>query len=31
MNFQDGMNFVSLSKLIITIENENLFKKWKAL
>ena len=26
MNFQDGMNFASLSKLIITTENENLFK-----
>lgn len=31
MNFQDGMNFVNLSKLIIIIENENLFKIWKAL
>ena len=31
MNFQDGMNFASLSKLILTTENENLFKIWKAL
>ena len=31
MNFQDGMNFVSLSKLIFITENENLFKTWKAL
>ena len=31
MNFQDGMNFASLSKLIITTENENLLKIWKAL